>query len=139
MEKKNQKFNMGKESHTTKLLSLNQKIYKATITTSDTGSHFAGPIANSCATRGADQKSSVCLRILKATRMLPPEILDQVTSLNIQHREIVAVINQLTRLQGGQFELDELSNTIRTGFAKADKAVEVLVHFDFSKTRNLKR
>jgi len=59
------------------------------------------------------------------SRMLPPEILDQVTSLNIQQRELVAVINQLTRLQGGQIELDDLSNTIRSGFAKADRAVEV--------------
>jgi hypothetical protein len=57
--------------------------------------------------------------------MLPPEILDQVTSLNIQHRELVAVINQLTGIQGGQPELDELSGTVRSGFAKADRGVEV--------------
>jgi len=59
--------------------------------------------------------------------MLPPEILDQVTALNSQNRELVGIINQLTRVNRGQLELDELSSTIKSGFAEADRAIEVFL------------
>ena len=59
--------------------------------------------------------------------MLPPEILDQVTALNLQHREVVAVINQLSRPSeiATQLVLDDLSARIKGAFADADRAIEV--------------
>lgn len=59
--------------------------------------------------------------------MLPPEILDQVTSLNTQHREITSVINQLSRSNEikSQPILDDLVARIKAGFAEADRAIEV--------------
>jgi hypothetical protein len=59
--------------------------------------------------------------------MLPPEILDQVTSLTTQHREIVSIINQLSRPSEikSQLILDDLVAKIKAGFAQADRAVEV--------------
>ena len=59
--------------------------------------------------------------------MLPPEILDQVTSLNSQHREIISVINQLSRPNEvkSQLILDDLVAKIKVGFAEADRAMEV--------------
>jgi len=59
--------------------------------------------------------------------MLPPEVLDQVTSLNTQHRELVSVINQLSRPSGvtSQFILDDIVARIKAGFAEADRAIEV--------------
>ena len=59
--------------------------------------------------------------------MLPPEILDQVTSLNSQHRELISVINQLSRPNEvkSQLILDDLVAKIKVGFAEADRAMEV--------------
>ena len=59
--------------------------------------------------------------------MLPLEILDQVTSLTSQHREIVSVINQLSRPNEikSQLILDDLVAKIKAGFAQADRAIEV--------------
>jgi hypothetical protein len=64
------------------------------------------------------------------TTMLPSEILDQVTSLNSQHRELVSVINQLSRPSevAIQSALDDLVGRIKGGFAEADRAIEVCVH-----------
>ena len=62
--------------------------------------------------------------------MLPPEILDQVTSLNSQHREIISAIHQLSRPDEikSQLILDDLVAKIKVGFAQADRAVEVGSH-----------
>ena len=59
--------------------------------------------------------------------MLPPEILDQVTALILQHREVVGVIKQLARPSEitSQAVLDELSSKIKAAFAEADRAIEV--------------
>jgi len=59
--------------------------------------------------------------------MLPAEILDQVTSLNTQHRELVPVINQLSRSSEitSQLVLDDLTSRIKVAFAEADRGIEV--------------
>ena len=59
--------------------------------------------------------------------MLPPEILDQVTSLNTQHRELISVINQLSCSSEitSQLILDDLTSRIKVGFAEADRGIEV--------------
>lgn len=59
--------------------------------------------------------------------MLPPEILDQVIALNSQHRELLAIINQLSRPSEvkSQLLLDSLVGKIKAGFAQADRAIEV--------------
>jgi len=59
--------------------------------------------------------------------MLPPEILDQVTSLNSQHRELISIINHLSRPSEikSQLVLDDLVSKIKAGFAEADRAIEV--------------
>jgi hypothetical protein len=59
--------------------------------------------------------------------MLPPEILDQVIVLNSQHRELLSIINQLSRPSEIQNQalLDTLVGKIKVGFAQADKAIEV--------------
>ena len=59
--------------------------------------------------------------------MLPPEILNQVTSLNSQHREIISAIHQLSRPNEikSQLVLDDLATKIKAGFAEADRAIEV--------------
>ena len=59
--------------------------------------------------------------------MLSPEILDQVTSLNTQHREIISLVNQLSHPNEikNQLILDDFIAKIKAGFAEADRAVEV--------------
>jgi hypothetical protein len=59
--------------------------------------------------------------------MLPPEILNQVTSLNSQHREIISAIHQLSRPNEitSQLVLDDMAAKIKAGFAEADRAIEV--------------
>jgi hypothetical protein len=59
--------------------------------------------------------------------MLPPEILNQVTSLNSQHRELISVIHQLSHPTQitSQLILDDLATKIKAGFAEADRAIEV--------------
>jgi hypothetical protein len=59
--------------------------------------------------------------------MLPPEILDQITSLNSQNRELLSLINRLSRPSEitSQVELDELAANVKSGLAEADKLVEV--------------
>ena len=59
--------------------------------------------------------------------MLPADILDQVTSLNTQHRELVSVINQFSRSNDitSQLILDDLTSRIKAGFAEADRGIEV--------------
>jgi hypothetical protein len=60
--------------------------------------------------------------------MLPPEILDQITSLNLQHKELVSVINQLSHPDeiATQIALDELVGRIKNGLAEGDRAIEVI-------------
>lgn len=59
--------------------------------------------------------------------MLPAEILDQITSLSSQHRELLSAINRLSRPSEitSQSVLDELAARIKNGFTEADKAIEV--------------
>lgn len=59
--------------------------------------------------------------------MLPPEILDQVTALNTQHRELVSIINRLSLSKEitSQLVLDDLTLRIKAGFAEADRGIEV--------------
>jgi hypothetical protein len=59
--------------------------------------------------------------------MLPPEILNQITSLNSQHRELISVIHQLSHHTQitSQVILDDLATKIKAGFAEADRAIEV--------------
>jgi len=59
--------------------------------------------------------------------MLPPEILNQVTSLNSQHRELISAIHQLSHPAQitSQLILDDLTTKIKAGFAEADRAIEV--------------
>ena len=59
--------------------------------------------------------------------MLPPEILDQITSLNSQYRELLSVIHRLTRTNEitSQVDLSELSDKIKNSFADADRGIEV--------------
>jgi hypothetical protein len=59
--------------------------------------------------------------------MLPPEILDQVTSLNLQHRELVSLISHLSRPSeiDNQLVLDDIIAKIKAGFAEADRGLEV--------------
>jgi hypothetical protein len=67
--------------------------------------------------------------------MLPQEILDQVTSIESQHRELVSTIGQLSRPSEitSQLVLDELAAEIKTSFAGAERALEVprTKHFPF--------
>jgi hypothetical protein len=58
--------------------------------------------------------------------MLPPEILDQVTALNLQHREVVTAISQLSGEITNQFILDDISAKVKGAFADADRAIENL-------------
>jgi hypothetical protein len=61
--------------------------------------------------------------------MLPPEILDQITFLNSQHRELLSIINQLSQPTiTSQSALDELAGKIKNGFAEADRAIQVHPH-----------
>ena len=62
--------------------------------------------------------------------MLPAEILDQVTALNLQHGEVVFIINQLSRPSEitSQLVLDDVSAKIKGAFAEADRAIEVPDH-----------
>jgi len=59
--------------------------------------------------------------------MLPVEILDRVTALNLQHGEVISIINQLSRPSEitSQLVLDELSAKIKGAFAEADRAIDV--------------
>jgi hypothetical protein len=68
--------------------------------------------------------------------MLPPEVVDQVTALNLQHREIVGIINQLSRTSEitSQLVLDELSSKIKSSFMEADREIEVHSHTYFCVT-----
>jgi hypothetical protein len=68
--------------------------------------------------------------------MLPPELLDQLTALNLQHREIVGMLNQLSRPSEitSQPVLDELASKIKADFAQADRAIEVYRYIYFGVT-----
>jgi hypothetical protein len=59
--------------------------------------------------------------------MLPPEILDQVNSLNLHHRELVSIINRLSRPSEitDQLVLDEVVGRVKAGFVKSDRDIEV--------------
>jgi hypothetical protein len=65
--------------------------------------------------------------------MLPPEILDQVLALNSQHRELLGIINQLSRPSevNSQLLLDALVGKIKVGFAQSDRAIEVELALTF--------
>ena len=58
--------------------------------------------------------------------MLPPEILDQITSLNTQHRQLISIIYRLSRSSEitSQLILDDLTSRIKIGFAKADQGMK---------------
>jgi len=74
--------------------------------------------------------------------MLPPEILDQVTVLNTQHRELVFIINRLSLAKEitSQLVLDDLTLRIKAGFAEADRGIEVdLSHATWADGRILRR
>jgi hypothetical protein len=64
---------------------------------------------------------------LDTATMLPAEIRNQITSLTSQHRDLLSVIDQLSRSSEitSQSVLDELTARIKNGFAEADKAIEV--------------
>jgi hypothetical protein len=69
--------------------------------------------------------------------MLPPELLDQLTALNLQHREIIDMLNQLTRPSEitSQSRLDELASKIKAAFTQADRAIEVYCYILWSNSR----
>jgi len=74
--------------------------------------------------------------------MLPPEILDQVTSLNKWHRDLISMIHQLSRSSEitSQLILDDLTAQIKVGFAEADREIEVssfLSPFEATEVRRL--
>ena len=58
--------------------------------------------------------------------MLPPEILDQITRLKTQHRQVISIIYRLSRSSEitSQLILDDLTSRIKVGFAKADQGIE---------------
>jgi hypothetical protein len=62
-----------------------------------------------------------------ATSMLPPELLDQITSLNTQHRELLSIIHKLSRHTEirSQLDLDDLVLQIKAKFVEADQVIEV--------------
>jgi hypothetical protein len=62
-----------------------------------------------------------------ARAMLPPELLDQLAALNLQHREIIGMLNQLSQPSEitSQLILDELASNIKAAFSQADRAIEV--------------
>ena len=62
--------------------------------------------------------------------LLPREILDQITSLNTQHRVLLSTINQLSRPADipSQPVLDDLVAKIKAELVQADRAVEVPLH-----------
>jgi hypothetical protein len=59
--------------------------------------------------------------------MLPPELLDQITSLNTQHRELLSIIHKLSRPAEirSQLDLDDLVLQIKAKFVEADQVIEV--------------
>lgn len=59
--------------------------------------------------------------------LLPREILDQITSLNTQHRDLISTINNLSRPNDipNQQALDDLVAKIKAQLVQADRAVEV--------------
>src|ERR1700740_413264 len=71
-------------------------------------------------------KLGACLLTFNIS-MLPPELLDQITSLNTQHRELLTVIHRLSQTSkiAGQLDLDDLVAQIKTKFAEADQDIEV--------------
>jgi CHASE3 domain sensor protein len=66
--------------------------------------------------------------------MLPPELLDQITSLNTQHRELLSIIHKLSRHTEirSQLDLDDLVLQIKAKFVEADQVIEVRDHFSLS-------
>ena len=59
--------------------------------------------------------------------MLPPELFDQITSLNTQHRELLSIIYKLSQASRitSQLDLDDLVAQIKVKFAEADQDIEV--------------
>lgn len=59
--------------------------------------------------------------------MLPPELFDQITSLNTQHRELLSIIYKLSQSSKipSQLDLDDLVAQIKVKFAEADQDIEV--------------
>lgn len=61
--------------------------------------------------------------------MLPPGIIDQITSLNAQRRDLNLIINRLSRTSEtqSQVDLDRLAAKIKASFAEADRGIEVRI------------
>jgi hypothetical protein len=59
--------------------------------------------------------------------LLPRELLDQITSLNSQHRDLLSTINRLSRPTEipNQQVLDDLVAKIKAELVQAERAVEV--------------